>query len=257
MSQDTVIGEAATQQQPAYRRVHRRTITWRLIHWSNVLSIIVAAVTGAYIANPYYAADVPFVMAWNRAVHLYAAIVLDVSIILIGYLYFFSRAEREARHLRPTRKNLLELQEAFLNVVMLGKRKRFDSSQLDPLNVLMFTLLHLMILFQLITGLQLYVYGIEGGLSSIGAWWPALMHWTTDWTVPAFGGIGTVRLVHHFMLYPIVGWAMVHIYYEIWRTITWKEADINIMFGGHKFARTKPEAAPMTSEPGEVTREQP
>lgn len=256
MSQDIAVGEQAGQGQPAYRRIRRRTFTWRLVHWANVASIVVAAVTGIYIANPYYAANVSFVMAWNRSAHLYAAIVLDVSIILIAYLYFFSRAEREARHLRPTRKNLLELQEAFLNVVMLGRRKRFDSSQLDPLNVVLFTLLHLMIVFQLLTGLQLYVYGMESGISSVGAWWPDVMHFLTDWTVPAFG-IGGVRLVHHFMLYPIVGWAMLHIYYEIWRTLMWKEADINLMFGGDKFARVQPAGAPAPGQPGEVHRDQP
>lgn len=250
MSQDAAIGAEAAEAQPAYRRVYRRTVTWRVLHWANVASIVVAAVTGIYIANPYYAANAPFVMAWNRAAHLYAAIVLDVSIILIAYLYFFSHAEREIRHLRPTRKNLLELQEAFLNVVMLGRRNRFDSSQLDPLNVLFFTLLHLMIIFQLLTGLQLYVYGMESGISSVGAWWPDLMHFATDWTVPAFGGIGGVRLVHHFMLYPIVGWALLHIYYEIWRSIMWKEGDVNIMFGGDKFTRLGPATA------GEASHEQ-
>lgn len=256
MSQDIAIGEQAGEEQPVYRRVYRRTVTWRLLHWANVASIVTAAVTGAYIANPFYAAAEPYVMAWNRAAHLYAAIVLDVSIILIAYLYFFSRAEREVRHLRPTRANLLALQESFLNVIMLGRRKRFDSSQLDPLNVLMFTLLHLMILFQLLTGLQLYVYGMESGISSVGAWWPDVMHIATDWTVPAFGGIGGVRLVHHFMLYPIVGWALLHIYYEIWRTITWKEDDINIMFGGYKFARRRSAQAAAPGSAGEMSREQ-
>jgi Ni/Fe-hydrogenase 1 B-type cytochrome subunit len=250
MSQDTAIGATAAEEQPTYRRVYRRTITWRVVHWANVASIIVAAVTGAYIANPFYASNVSFVMAWNRAAHLYAAMVLDVSIILIAYLYFFSRAEREWRHLRPTRKNLLDLQEAFLNVAMLGRRKRFDSSKLDPLNVVWFTLLHLMVLFQLLTGLQLYVYGMESGISSVGAWWPDAMHWTTDWTLWVFGGIGGVRVIHHFMLYPIVAWALLHIYYEIWRTVTWKEADINIMFGGHKFARSEPAARAVASEQG-------
>jgi Ni/Fe-hydrogenase 1 B-type cytochrome subunit len=256
MSQEAVIGAEAAEAQPAYRRVYRRTVTWRVVHWANVASIVVAAVTGMYIANPYYAANVPFVMAWNRAAHLYAAIVLDVSIILIAYLYFFSRAEREARHLRPTRKNILELQEAFLNVVMLGRRKRFDSSQLDPLNVLFFTLLHLMIIFQLFTGLQLYVQGLSSGISTIGSWWPYMIHLTTDWTKPAFGGIGGVRLVHHLMLYPIVGWALLHIYYEIWRTVMWKEGDINIMFGGDKFARHTPVPAPARDSAGEVSRDQ-
>lgn len=256
MRQNAAIAQVG-EEQPVYRRVYRRTITWRLLHWANAASIVVAAVSGIYIASPYYAANVSFVMAWNRAAHLYAAIVLDVSIILIAYLYFFSRAEREWRHLRPTRKNLLDLQEAFLNVVMLGRRKRFDSSQLDPLNVVIFTVLHLMIIFQLLTGLQLYVYGMESGISSVGTWWPDLMHVATDWTVPAFGGVGGVRLVHHFMLYPIVGWALLHIYYEIWRTLTWKEADINIMFGGHKFARAQAAGTAVRGTPGEVGREQP
>jgi Ni/Fe-hydrogenase 1 B-type cytochrome subunit len=245
MSDITAAGRDRPAEPQVYRRVYRRTVTWRLVHWSNVASIIVAAVTGAYIANPYYAASVPFVMAWNRALHLYAAIVLDLSIMLIAYLYFFSRAEREIRHLRPTRGNLFDLQEAFLNVIMLGRRKKFDSSQLDPLNVLLFGLLHLMVVIQLFTGLQLYVQGLPGGISPIGSWWPYLLHVTTDWTKPVFGGVGGVRLVHHFMLYPILAWALAHIYYEIWRTVMWKEADINIMFGGHKFARV---------QPGEVSR---
>lgn len=255
MSEDAVAAAGTGAGQPLYRRVFRRTVTWRLLHWANALSIVVAAVTGIYIANPFYAANVSFVMAWNRTAHLYAAIVLDVSIVLIAYLYFFSRAEREWRHLRPTRRNLLDLQEAFLNVVMLGRRKRFDSGQLDPLNVVIFTILHLMIVFQLMTGLQLYVYGMESGISPVGRWWPDLMHFATDWTLPAFGGIGGVRLVHHFMLYPIVGWPLLHIYYEIWRTITWKEADINIMFGGHKFARipAAEAAGGRHGDPGEVS----
>ena len=35
----------------------------------------------------------------------------------------------------------------------------------------------------LFTGLQLYVHGLASGHSSIGAWWPAMLHLVTDWTL--------------------------------------------------------------------------
>lgn len=234
MTATSVVSDARPSAPP---RVYRMGIWRRTLHFANALSIVAAAVTGLYIANPFYAAGFPYVMAWNRTIHLTAAIVLDVSVIVIAYLYFFSREDPTAlRELRPTRSNLVRLQEAFLNVVMLNRRKRFDSSQPDPFNALLFTLLHVMVVFQLLTGLQLYVVGLESGISSVGAWWPWLMHVSTDWTVGVFGGLGGVRVAHHIMMYPILAWAVLHIYYEVWRTVVWKEGDIAICFGGYKDA---------------------
>lgn len=221
----------------APRRVHRMGVTRRIIHWTNALSIVAAALTGIYIADPFYSANFPFLMAWNRTIHLTAAVVLDVSVIAITYLHFFSREEPTARReLRPNRTNLSRFNEAFLNVAMLNHRKRFDSSRPDPFNATMFVLLHLMVTFQLLTGLQLYVAGLESGISSVGGWWPWLMHAATDWTQPVFGGLAGVRVAHYLMMYPILAWAMLHIYYEVWRTVVWKEGDIAISIGGYKHA---------------------
>jgi Ni/Fe-hydrogenase 1 B-type cytochrome subunit len=223
--------------QPVRRlqKVVRMTASWRAIHWLNALSILVAAVTGIYISNPYYSTNAGNVMAWNRSVHLYAAIVLDVTFIVIAYLYFFSRGEKRAALLVPTRENRTRFREAFLNAVTLNRRKRFDSSRPDPLNAFLFLLLHLAVAFQLVTGLQLYVQGLESGVSSIGSWWPWSIHLTTDWTRGVFGGIAGVRVAHHAAMYFIAIWAMVHIYFEVWRSVMWKEGDIAISFAGYKF----------------------
>ncbi|MBI3688410.1 MAG: cytochrome b/b6 domain-containing protein [Actinobacteria bacterium] len=217
----------------------RMTVTRRVIHWSNALSVVAAAVTGMYIANPYYAAQFSEVMAWNRAIHLYAAVVMDVSIIAIAYLYFFSRAERPAAQLVPSRKNMVRFWEVFLNFVMLNRRKRFDFSQPDPYNTVLFVILHVLVAFQLLTGLQLYVFGLESGISSVGAWWPWVMHTSTDWTLAAFGGIGGVRRAHHTLMYPIIAWTLLHIYYEVWRSVVWGEGDVEISIGGYKHARAQ------------------
>jgi Ni/Fe-hydrogenase 1 B-type cytochrome subunit len=221
------------------QRIVRMSATRRLVHWVNALSVAVCAITGLYIANPFYVASIPYLTAWNRAIHLYGAVVLDISLLIIMYLYFFSTVERPVAPLIPSRNNLIRFQEAFLNLITFNRRKRFDSSQPDPLNGVLFLILHGLIVVQLFTGLQLYVFGLESGYSVVGTWWPSLMHLTTDWTSAVFGGIGGVRLAHHTMMYPIIAWALLHIYYEIWRTIAWKEGDINIAFGGYKVVQPK------------------
>lgn len=242
----------AAAAEPRYVRVHRATVIWRLIHWSNVASIAVCCITGIFIAHPFYVASVPMLMDWNRALHLYGAMVLDMSTMAIAYLYFFSRSERHTDELIPTRGNLVRLQEAFLNVAMLNRRKRFDSSRPDPLNGLFFVLFHAMIVFQVLTGLQLYVEGLTANMSSVGAWWPVLCHFLTNWMLPVFGGPAGVRWWHALLLYPIVAWVFLHIYYEIWRSLMWKEGDIGIMFTGFKFTQQQgagsPAAGPQPAE---------
>jgi Ni/Fe-hydrogenase 1 B-type cytochrome subunit len=227
----------STAEQP--KRIVRMTATRRLVHWANALSIGVCAITGLYIADPFYSASIPYLTAWNRALHLYGAVVLDISLLVIMYLYFFSTVERPAEAIIPNRNNFVRFQEAFLNFITFNSRKRFDSSRPDPLNGALFLLLHGMVVIQLFTGLQLYVVGLESGYSVVGAWWPALIHLTTDWTQTALGGLAGVRIWHHAMLYLIVAWARLHLYYEIWRTIAWKEGDIAIAFGGYKLGRPK------------------
>jgi Ni/Fe-hydrogenase 1 B-type cytochrome subunit len=98
----------------------------------------------------------------------------------------------------------------------------------------------------LFTGLQLYVHGLASGESSIGAWWPWMLHAVTDWTIPfssmAVGAgptpsIMDVRIIHHKVMWVILAWIAFHIYYQVWRTIFWREGDISIAFGGEKFVK--------------------
>jgi len=225
-----------------YKQIKRMTTSGRIIHWINAFAILTAVITGLYIAHPYYQSYISdpavdkYVMAWNRWVHLMGAIVLDVTSIIIGYLYFFSRFEKPYKKLIPTAKNIKEFFEVFINLLTLNRRKNFDSSHNDSFNIVYFTILHLLLAWMLFTGLQLYVHGLGSGMSSIGSWWPAILHLSTDWTIPVTGGtLMDVRISHHFTMWWIVAWVMFHIYYQVWRTIYWQEGDIAIVFGGSKF----------------------
>ena len=227
-----------------YRKIKRMTAAMRINHWIVAIAMVAAVITGLYIGHPYYQTLIAepavdkYVMAWNRWVHLMAAIIFDVSSIVVFYLYFFSRFEKPILKLIPTPKNVVEFVMVFVNLITFNRVKKFDSSHADSFNAVFFFVFHLLLLWMLFTGLQLYVHGLESGHSSIGDWWPAMLHWATDWTVPFTGGTYMdVRYWHHMSMYFIIVWVMFHIYYQVWRTIFWQEGDIAIVFGGSKFVK--------------------
>ena len=241
-----------------YTRVTRMTPAMRIIHWVNVVSMIVAIATGLYIAAPYYQTFIAdsavdkYVMAWNRWGHFMVAIIFDVTSIIVAYLYFFSRFEQPWKKVIPTGKNIKEFFAVLINLLTLNRSKNFDSTHSDSFNTVYFTIFHLLLVWMLLTGLQLYVHGLASGESSIGSWWPWMLHLVTDWTIPVSGWINgaasgmaslmDVRISHHYTMWFIIVWVVFHIYYQVWRTIFWKEGDISIAFGGDKFVKVDKEA---------------
>ena len=228
------------------------TPAMRIIHWVNAISMVVAVITGLYIAEPYYQALIAepavdkYVMAWNRWGHFIVAIIFDVTSIIVAYLFFFSRFEKPILKLLPTPTNIKEFFAVLVNLLTFNRSKKFDSSHSDSFNTVYFTIFHLLLAWMLFTGLQLYVHGLESGESSIGTWWPSMLHLMTDWTIPVshaiVGGgptptIMDVRIVHHITMWLILTWVAFHIYYQVWRTIFWQEGDIAIVFGGNKFVK--------------------
>ncbi|MCF6310333.1 MAG: cytochrome b/b6 domain-containing protein [Sulfurimonas sp.] len=230
----------------SYKKIERMTGFMRLNHWVVAVSMVVAITTGLYIGHPYYQSFIAdpavdkYVMAWNRLAHFVVAIIFDVSSIVVAYLYFFSRFEKAYKKLIPTWTNIKEFFDVLVNLITLNRVKKFDSSQTDSFNSIFFFVFHMMLVWILLTGLQLYVHGLAHGISSIGAWWPAMLHLATDWTVAVTGGtFMDVRLSHHYTMYAIIVWVMFHVYYQIWRTIFWNEGDINIAVGGTKFVKNE------------------
>ena len=227
-----------------YKQVKRMTTYMRINHWVVAFSMIGAIVTGLYIGHPYYQSFIAdpavskYVMAWNRWVHFMIAIIFDVSSIVIAYMYFFSRFEKPYKKIIPNGKNIKEFVEVVVNLMTLNRRKNFDSTHSDSFNTVFFLVFHLMLAWMLLTGLQLYVHGLASGLSSIGNWWPWMLHLVTDWTIPVTGGtLMDVRISHHSIMWWIMAWIMFHVYYQVWRTIFWKEGDIGIVVSGSKFVK--------------------
>ncbi len=226
------------------KQIKRMTAFMRINHWVVAICMVAAVLTGLYIGHPYYQTFIAdgavdkYVMAWNRWIHFMAAIIFDVSSIVVAYLYFFSRFEKPYKKLVPSATNLREFLDVFVNLVTLNRVKKFDSTHADSFNAVFFFVFHMLLLWMLFSGLQIYVHGLASGESSIGSWWPAMLHLATDWTVFVSGGtLMDVRIWHHYSMYAIIAWVMFHVYYQIWRTIFWKEGDIAIVIGGSKFVK--------------------
>lgn len=227
-----------------YKKIKRMTGFMRFNHWLVAICMVIAVITGLYIGAPYYQTYIAdpavdkYVMAWNRLAHFIAAIIFDVSSIIVAYLYFFSRFEKPYKKLVPSKQNITEFFAVLLNLVTFNRVKKFDSSHGDSFNAVFFFVFHVLLIWMLLTGLQLYVHGLGSGMSSIGSWWPWMLHLLTDWTVWATGGTYMdVRISHHLTMYFILAWVIFHIYYQVWRTIFWKEGDINIVVGGSKYVK--------------------
>jgi len=243
---------------PGYKQVKRMTAFMRLNHWVVAICMVAAVITGLYIGHPYYQSFIAdpavdkYVMAWNRWIHFMVAIIFDVSSIVVAYMYFFSRFEKPYKKLIPSWSNIKEFAAVFINLLTLNRVKKFDSSHADSFNAVFFFIFHILLLWMLLSGLQLYVHGLASGESSIGSWWPAMLHLATDWTVPVssliLGSTATghnimdVRILHHMSMWLIIAWVVFHIYYQVWRTIFWKEGDIAIVVGGSKFVKEDKEA---------------
>jgi len=243
---------------PGYKQVKRMTAFMRLNHWVVAICMVAAVITGLYIGHPYYQSFIAdpavdkYVMAWNRWIHFMVAIIFDVSSIVVAYMYFFSRFEKPYKKLIPSLSNIKEFGAVLVNLLTLNRVKKFDSSHADSFNAVFFFIFHILLLWMLLSGLQLYVHGLASGESSIGSWWPAMLHLATDWTVPVssliLGSTATgynimdVRILHHMSMWLIIAWVVFHIYYQVWRTIFWKEGDIAIVVGGSKFVKEDKEA---------------
>ena len=227
-----------------YKQIRRRSGAMRIIHWVNAFAMLTAVITGLYIGHPYYQSFIAdgavdkYVMAWNRWGHFIVAIIFDVTAVIIFYLTFFSRLKRPWNQVIPNKKNLTQFVEVFLNLITLNRRKNFDSTHNDSFNIVYFFIFHFLLIWMLFTGLQMYVQGLESGLSSIGSWWPTMLHFVTDWTLVVTGGTNMdVRISHHYTMWFLITWVTFHIYYQVWRTIFWKEGDISIIVGGSKYVK--------------------
>lgn len=213
--------------------VYTRNFTNRLIHWVTFFSVITLMVTGYYIGEPtaIYGQGEPyqaFVMANIRLIHFYAAMVLDVALMVWVYLAFFSLFHKYWRPMVPT-PSTIKGAWGVLKCYFTFKKPEFYP-RFDPLDGLLFLLLILLMALQLLTGFQLYVHALAPDY-----WWSQLIHLGTDWVTWLFGSDQNVRTVHHITQWIMASGIIIHVYLQVTKTIIWQDGHIGQIVGGYKY----------------------
>jgi len=214
-----------TIQEFARRYVWQPVVRW--YHWINVLCMLVLAVTGLYIGNPFVTAEgvpFPYVMGWMRFAHYVAATVLALILIVRFYWAFVGNRYARWGGVLPLNKvRGRDVWRQFKYYVFLSSDRPPYVGH-NPVAGLSYILLWLLVLIQGFTGLALNAAADPGGF-----WW-FFFGWTYALVSPQW-----MRLVHHWVMWFIIIFSMVHLYMAILADVEERDGAMTSMVSGFKW----------------------
>ncbi|MCL4476929.1 MAG: Ni/Fe-hydrogenase, b-type cytochrome subunit [Nitrospirae bacterium] len=210
--------------------MEKRVYVWefpvRLTHWVNFLSILALSITGFYIGAPFLHAirENQFIMAQMRFIHFVSAYVFTVSFLIRIYWLFmgnqYSRLNQFIFVSGERWKNLIDtaLFYAFL------KKDLPHSPGHTGIAGLTYFIMFLIFLLEIFTGFALYSESHLPGFiwTFMGGWLFSIM------------GTGTVRLIHHLLMWVIGVFTIVHVYVSWHNDVIEKNGLMSSIFSGYK-----------------------
>ena len=203
----------------------------RLTHWINVICILVLSVTGFYIGHPIYTttAGGQYLMGWNRVIHFSFAYLFLVSIIARLIWAFIGNRHASWKAFVPWASK-----EGWRNIS--GTFRFYTFLQRTPppvvghnaLAAMAYSAVFFLYVVQVATGFALYGQFAPGGS------WDGVF----GWMLPLFGPQG-LRLVHHLVMWLLVGFAIHHVYSAWLMDVKEKNGTVSSIFGGYKFIEPK------------------
>lgn len=203
----------------------------RWSHWTNVLSIVLLAVTGFFIGTPvsFASSASDFTMGWIRFIHFSAAYAFAVSVAsrllwsLVGNKYagwreFFPFLTASGR----------EKMVKMLRYYMFVDKQVPESVGHNPVATSAYLVLFFFYMLMILTGFSLYAEHAPQGI----------MHKSLGFMYALFSNQG-MRLAHHASMWLIFGFIINHIYSAWLMDIKEHGSEISSMFSGYKFTTKK------------------
>ncbi|MEJ2622098.1 MAG: Ni/Fe-hydrogenase, b-type cytochrome subunit [Candidatus Thiodiazotropha sp.] len=201
----------------------------RLWHWINALAIFVLAITGYFIANPLPTmpgeASDHFLMGYMRFAHFAAAYIFAVG--FIGRIYWAFVGNEHARELFHLPFYRISFWKELLHEVrwyaFLEKQpKKYEGH--NPLaHITMVVIITVGGIAMVLTGFSLYAEQ-----TGLGSWQDQLF----GWLIPLVGQSQDVRLWHHWGMWIIMVFVIIHIYVAIREDIVSRQSLISTMISG-------------------------
>jgi Ni/Fe-hydrogenase 1 B-type cytochrome subunit len=202
----------------------------RLTHWVNVLCIVVLSLTGFYIGHPFITAreSADYVMGWSRFIHFSFAYLFTISIVarllwasigapLCGWKVFFPWAYAEGR------RNIWRM---FKFYTFISREIPGDIEGHNSLAAMAYSGVMILWLIQIASGFALYSQYDPGGIMA-----------TIFGPLLVAVGNQTLRLIHHLIMWLLIGFAIHHVYSAWLMDVKEHNGTMTSIFGGYKFMK--------------------
>lgn len=199
----------AVVQQKETQPIYVWQVPVRVAHWVHVVSMLILAVSGYYIGNPYLVAGPDtthsFVMGGMRLAHAIGATLLGLS--FVGRLYWAIVGNRYSRirSLIPTTRKRWRDFWRMLSYYLFLSNKRPEYVGHNPVAGITYFLLYVLVFLEGLTGLALYAEYFPGGF-----WWN-MFGWI--WELGARNNM--IRLVHHSLMWAFLIFFLLHLYLAV------------------------------------------
>ncbi len=212
-----------------YRRQYVWQVVVRVFHWINLVAIVLLAITGLYIANPFLVSSgepyAQYVMGSVRFTHTVAAFAFGVNCLVRLYWLFAGNPYARWGGFLPLSKRRMRDTVAQIKYYLLITSEPPLYLGHNPIAGLSYVALFVIMLLQGITGLALYAEYYPASL------WSALSN-------PVFHFLGTnmqLRLVHHLLMWAFAAFTVIHLYMAVLYDIVEGQGTFSSMISGNKF----------------------
>jgi Ni/Fe-hydrogenase 1 B-type cytochrome subunit len=203
----------------------------RLTHWAIVISIVILAVTGAYIHGPFIVPSSPIEastrMAQIRFIHELSAIVFTIAIGVRFYWGFVGNQYANWRAIIPHNRSQFRCMREMGRYYLFLRSAPVPMTGHNLLAGLAYTLISAVLFFQVATGMILFGWIIDTGPA---AWLTTVVAW-----IP--GNIQTVRMLHYLCTFLFIAFMIHHVYSAILVDIEERTGVMSSIFSGYKNIR--------------------
>ncbi|MBK6981263.1 MAG: Ni/Fe-hydrogenase, b-type cytochrome subunit [Betaproteobacteria bacterium] len=204
----------------------------RLWHWLMALAMVVLMVTGYFIGSPL--PSVPgeaidsYLMGYIRFAHFAAAYVFALSFLFRVYWAIVGNQHAREIFLVPVYMLSPTWWRGFFRVLghylFIRPKNDWHLGHNQLAMAAMFGMYVLGTVFMIVTGFALYGEG-----TGMGTWQYSLF---SSWVIPLFGQSQDVHTWHHFGMWYLIWFTMVHLYFVIREDITSGLTVVSSMISG-------------------------
>lgn len=229
----TGMDEDAIQSSFAIHAVYVYQWPVRIWHWVNALAIVALCITGYFIGTPLPTisgeASERFLMGYIRFVHFTAGYIVAVGFVVRIYVAFVGNYHAKEMFTIPFTRKAFWREVLYMvkwYTFQVPRPHRYVGH--NPMSRLAMVTFSVVLTLMIITGLAMYGEG-----TMPGSWANVLF---SSWVIPLFGGNSfTLHTVHHFGMWAIVLFVMIHVYAAVREDIVGRQSVISTMISGYRF----------------------